>query len=556
MSYQHQDVKSPRLTGWALRSLVAVAENPLSAALVRKQMLGQLGFDDWRQQPIEGRPMPWPLHAPGKEEPAVSPDDLAELVDKSEPVEHFERVADFRRAYLDDRSTPMRVVEKLLSAIDASEHMDRPLRAFIHIDRQALLDQAKASGDRYARGESLGPLDGVPVAVKDELDVAGLPTTVGTSYFGKNPAQQDATAVARLRAAGALIIGKTNMHEIGIGVTGINPNHGSPRNPYHLDHVTGGSSSGSAAAVAAGFCPIALGADGGGSIRIPAAFCGQFGIKASFGRVSGFGAAPLDWSVGHVGPIANNPEDLALAYALIAGADDKDPLSQGHGLPSLDALKKQDLQGLKIGVYDAWFDDAAPDIVASCRQALSRAQDFGAELRSIEIADLQNYHLAHLVTIVSEMAASQQPVLRAGHQHGTDVRLNMALARGLSSVDYVQAQRWRRQAVESMQKIFTQVDMIATPMTGVAAPVLQDDALAEGESDLELLTQIMRFATLGNLTGLPAISLPVAYDKAGLPLALQLLAAPWQEGVLLNTARLLSHEQPRPKPAWHVNFLG
>ena len=566
MSYKHKKVKAPRLTGWALKALAAAAENSLTAPMIRTQMLGQLGIFDWRALPLDKPPMPWPLHPSiKKNHPAAGLDsadkqgtaaiDLDALTKKSLPLEHFERVADFYRAYLDKRSTPLHVAEKLLAAIDASEHMDRPLRAFIYVDRQGLQDQAQASVARYARGESLGPLDGVPVAVKDEIDVKGMPTTVGTSYFGKSPARQDATVVARLRAAGALIIGKANMHEIGIGVTGINPKHGTPRNPYNLQHGTGGSSSGSAAAVAAGFCPIALGADGGGSIRIPAAFCGQFGLKASFGRISGFGAAPLDWSVGHLGPIANNADDLALAYAIIAGADGNDAFSQQHSMPELENLHAPDLKGLKIGVYDAWFDDASGEVVAQCRQALQRAQKLGAELQSIQISDLHNYHMAHLVTIVGEMSASQQQALQAGHKHGTDVRLNLALAQGLRASDYVQAQRWRRQAVDSLQDLFRQVDMIATPSTGLTAPVLHPDALAEGESDLELLSNIMRFSTLGNLTGLPALSLPAGFDAQGLPVGLQLMAAPWQESVLLRTARALSLDLERPAPAWHVRLL-
>ena len=169
----------------------------------------------------------------------------------------------------------------------------------IAVNRDDVMKQAREATQRIKAGKPLSIFDGVPVAVKDELDMVPYPTTVGTSFLGKSPAKEDATVVARMRAAGALLVGKTNMHEIGINVTGLNPHHGTTRNPYNTDHFTGGSSSGSATAVAAGLVPVAIGADGGGSIRIPASFCGVFGLKPTFGRVSEHGAAPLCWSVAH-----------------------------------------------------------------------------------------------------------------------------------------------------------------------------------------------------------------------------------------------------------------
>lgn len=555
MSYQHREVKAPRIVGWALRSLAALAENPLSAGMVRQQMLRQLGFEEWRRLPIDDTPLPMALHPRSSDETPAADLDLQALVDQSLPAAPFVTVAEYRQAYLQGHSNPRRVVDKLCAAVDASEHMDRPLRVFIHFDREDLISQAEASAARYAKGQSLGPLDGVPVAVKDELDVAGMPTTVGTGFLGKTPAQQDATVVARLRAAGALIIGKTNMHEIGIGVTGINPNHGSARNPYHLDHVTGGSSSGSAAAVAAGFCPIAVGADGGGSVRIPAAFCGQFGLKSTFGRVSEHGAAPLAWSVAHIGPIASSVDDLALAYAVMAGPDEADPLSRHQSPVSLQALHQTELTGLKIGVFDLWFDDASEAVRQHCRAALEQAQALGAQIVPIQLEALQESHLAHLITIVAEMSASQQQYLQQGARHGTDVRLNLALAQGLSATDYVQAQRWRQRAVAIWNEQLEQVDLIASPMTGLTAPKLHPEALSDGESDLTILNEIMRFATIGNLTGLPALTLPVGVDDGGLPVGLQLIAGAWKEALLLRVARALAPQFKRPMPAWHVQLL-
>lgn len=208
------------------------------------------------------------------------------------------------------------------------------------------------------------------------------------SFLGTSKAKEDAEPVARLRRAGALLIGKANMHEIGMGVTGLNPHHGPARNPYLPNRATGGSSSGSAAAVAAGLCPIAVGADGGGSIRIPASLCGVVGLKPTFSRVSEHGAAPLCWSLAHVGPIAVSARDAALALSVMAGADPKDPHTLGQ--PPLDfaELERGDLSGLRIGVYWPWFEDAEADVVRLGKQLLETLVEAGAELREIEIGDL------------------------------------------------------------------------------------------------------------------------------------------------------------------------
>ena len=199
------------------------------------------------------------------------------------PGFHFSSAWDYAAAYRSGAISPEEVAQKLLAAILSSNAANPPLRAMINVKPEEVLRMARESGERYENESPLGPLDGVPVAVKDEIDMLPYPTTVGTSFLGKSPAAEDATVVRRMRLAGALLIGKANMHEIGIGVTGMNPHHGTARNPYNPAHYTGGSSSGPAAAVASGLCPIAIGADGGGSIRIPSSFCGVVGLKSTFG---------------------------------------------------------------------------------------------------------------------------------------------------------------------------------------------------------------------------------------------------------------------------------
>jgi Asp-tRNA(Asn)/Glu-tRNA(Gln) amidotransferase A subunit family amidase len=369
------------------------------------------------------------------------------------------------------------------------------LNAFIAVDHDDVMRQAREATIRIKAGKALSVLDGVPVAVKDEIDMTPYPTTVGTAFLGKSPAATDATVAARLRSAGALLIGKTNMHEIGINVTGLNPVHGTTRNPYNPNHFTGGSSSGSATAVAAGFVPAAIGADGGGSIRIPAAFCGLVGLKATFGRISEHGAYPLDWSIAHIGPLAWSATDAALIYALIAGPDPKDPTSLHQPLPSLQGWDNLNLKGLKLGVYWEWFRHADAEVVAACEAMLKEYEKMGCEIVEITIPNLEANRVAHSVTIITEMAQAMNPFM-AEHKtkHALDVRINLAMARQLSATDYITAQRIRTRMIRHFKRAFESVDMILTPTTGIAAPEIKKGALPDGESDLSTTIEIMRFA--------------------------------------------------------------
>ena len=390
----------------------------------------------------------------------------------------------------------------------------------------------------------------MPVAVKDELDVTPYGTTVGTSFLGREPASKDAHAVARLRAAGALIIGKANMHELGLGVTGINPHHGAARNPYAPHHATGGSSSGSAAAVAAGLCPLAVGADGGGSIRIPAALCGIYGLKPTFGRISEARVAELCWSVAHLGPMASNPADLALGLSLMSGMDSHDPMTFNRPTCDLSAAHKPRLAGTKIGIYRPWFEDADPAIVMACDAALDRLKKSGAELVDVTVCAPDLTRITHMVTIVSEMLAAQgNELLERRSEYGLDVRMNFALARFLSSRDYVHAQRLRHHIAMQTRELFETIDLLATPTTARTAPPIRPNSEQRGESDLVVLDALMRYAVLANLTGLPAISCPIANDPNQLPIGLQLMGKPFGEGELLRAAFVLHGEAPRRRPS-------
>jgi Asp-tRNA(Asn)/Glu-tRNA(Gln) amidotransferase A subunit family amidase len=559
-SYYRHPVKAPRLAGTSLRLVCGLLETPGINRLIAGQTFRDLGLPTLLEaRADEGQPLRINDLNAVDSGVSTSPEQAAELFTRNAP-RPMPCSHDYRQAYASGELKPSQLAESLISKTQSSNQATPPLRGIIAQHADDLLKQARASDERWRQNEPLSPLDGVPVAVKDEVDQTGYPTTVGTSFLGDKPASNDAYSVARLRAAGALLVGKANMHELGLGVTGINPHHGSARNPYNPAHASGGSSSGSAVSVASGLVPLALGADGGGSIRIPASLCGMYGLKPTFGRISEAGAAPLCWSVAHLGPIAASPADLALGLSVMAGPDPADALSLGRPSCDLNAASTGTMQGLRIGVYSPWFDDAQGEVVSACQEALQTLVDAGAELVEVVAPDPDLTRMVHMVTIVSEMLASQGPELRARRKHyGLDVRMNFALGEHLSSREYVHAQRLRNLIAAQTSTLFENVDFLATPSTGRTAPIIRPGAEARGESDLVVLESLMRFAMLANLTGLPAISCPVGYDSAGLPIGLQLMARPFAEGELLRSAFALDAAQSMRRPEhWfcaHPNFL-
>jgi len=567
MAYDVQPVKAPRLAGLALRLFTRLTERPLIGRPIRAHLKAQVGLPRLRSVAVHGE-VPSDLQLRRRlEDVAATPLEADHPVRVSNEAASFRggphaegfqftTIADYALAFREGQATPLDVAQRVLDATRASEAGDPPMRIFIAQDQEDLLAQASAATERHKRGVPISGFDGVPVAVKDEVDMTPYATTVGTQFLGRVPAADDATVVARLRRAGALLIGKVNMHELGLGVTGINPHHGAARNPYDPAHVTGGSSSGSAAAVAVGLCPVAIGADGGGSIRIPASLCGVVGLKPTFGRISEHGAAPLCWSVAHLGPIAATARDAAAAYALMAGPDPADAHTARQPAVHLGGFDRENLQGVHLGIYRPWFEHADDAVVTECQEAVRRLQAAGATLVEVEIPDLDLVRLAHLVIIATEMAAARlgdRASVRS--QYGYDVRLNFALAGDITAAEYIQARRLRARLWRQVEDVLDTVDAILTPSTGCTAPPIRPDALESGESNLPLLDKIMRFAPLPNLTGHPAVTFPVGYDSHRLPIGLQAIGRAWQEALLLTIARMAEGGFVRQAPARHFPLL-
>jgi Asp-tRNA(Asn)/Glu-tRNA(Gln) amidotransferase A subunit family amidase len=538
-----------------LRLVVALLERPAIRSLIAPLLTANLGLRELRAAEINEPPTFVPLHAAAERVSTPSGPERAPHGLLRNPGFRFHGIREYEAAYGAGAVTPVQVAERALSAIASSDRPPNPIRAFIACRDDDVMSQAREATRRHEAGRPVGPLDGVPIAIKDEIDMVPYPTTAGTRFLGGRRAQADSTVVARLRSAGALLIGKTNMHEIGILPNGLNPHCGAVRNPYGPAHEAGGSSSGSAAAVAAGLCAVAIGADGGGSIRIPAAYCGLVGLKPTFGRVSEFGVVPLAWSVAHLGPIAATAEDAALLYSAIAGPDPRDPNTRLQPPVQVGRFDSS-LRGVRIGIYPDWFSNAAGDIVAVCEQLLQRFARLGAELADVVIPDLRLIAVAHGLTIHTEMAANME---RYDREHRRDfsltTRLMLANVRAIPSSDYVQAQRVRTRAMNHFRSALARADVIATPTTPFTAPEISEYALLDSESNIGRVVETMRFVNPANLTGLPAISIPAGYDRRGLPVGLQLIGRPWDEGTLLRLAYAAEAGVPRQEPPVYFDLL-
>jgi len=561
-TYDLKSVKLPRMTGSILKAFTAMLESPVTRWLLINNLLKQGGILALREMSVDEPPTFQPPVPPAAQ-PSTEGQNmhaliaLADFKPQAQKGFNFNTIMDYAVAYRSGATTPETVAEHILAAFKDSQTCDPSMNIFITWMKDDLMAQANSATERIRSGNPLSIMDGVPVPVKDEIDMLPFGTTVGTSFLGTTPAKQDSTVVARMRAAGAMLIGKCNMHEIGIGVTGQNPHHGTVRNPYNPNHHTGGSSSGPAAAVAAGFGPVAIGADGGGSIRLPAGFCGVVGLKPTFSRISEFGAAPLCWSVAHIGPIAATAYDAAIGYSILAGSDPKDSHTLNQPEVTLTGFNQLDLSDLTLGIYWPWFRHSTPEVVSGCETLLNGLKSLGVGIREVEIPGLDAARVAHIISITSEMNAALECYYKDHRKdYSQEVRINLSLSRAFTPQDYIQSQRIRTRFSNTMEQVLKQVDVIVTPTSAVTAPPIRPDSLPDGDSDLTLLTEIMRYATPANLTGHPAISFPAGYTPQGLPIGFQAIGRYWQEHTLLRLAYAAEGLVERRKPQIYFDLLG
>jgi aspartyl-tRNA(Asn)/glutamyl-tRNA(Gln) amidotransferase subunit A len=445
------------------------------------------------------------------------------------------------------RVSPVEATQECLARI---ERLDGRLRAFITVDRARALESARRLEADQGRGVWRGPLHGVPLAFKDLCFVRGLPTSCGTRTAEYFLAEQDCTVVARLAAAGAVTLGKLNMTELAMGPFGDNAHHGHAQNPWRAGHCAGGSSSGSAVAVAAGLALGAVGSDTGGSIRLPAAACGIVGLKPTYGRVSRAGAMPLSWSNDHVGPMARTVRDCARLLQVMAGADPLDPTASPAPVPDYLASLGGGLAGLRVGlVENFFFQGVHAEMEAAVRAAVDVVARLGARVSELRVPDPQT--TSDITNLISRAEASTIHVrlLRERpHEIQPVVRARLELGTRIPAYDYLQALRLRaRLARAFITEVFAQVDVLVAPVIPEPAPPL--DHATEGPVH-ELVARQGRFSRLTrpfNGLGLPALSVPCGFSSAGLPLAFQIVGRPFDERTVLRLGDAYQHATD-----WHT----
>jgi aspartyl-tRNA(Asn)/glutamyl-tRNA(Gln) amidotransferase subunit A len=449
-------------------------------------------------------------------------------------------------ALRDREVSPVEVTEAYLERI---ERLNPSLNAYITVTADQARAQARSAEAEIQRGAYRGPLHGVPLGIKDLLDVAGVPNTMGSKILRSNVPSADATAVARLKTAGAIILGKQNLHEFAFGITSENPHYGAVRNPWNTERVPGGSSGGTAAAVAAGLCVAGLGSDTGASIRAPASFCGVVGLKPTYGRVSRAGALPLAWSLDHVGPLARSVADCAVLLQAIAGFDPRDPGSATDEVPDFSGDLERGLRGVRVGMpREYFFETVEPEVERLVREAIQTLADLGASVQAISLPHVSHAQVAGNVIMSSEAASWHATWLRERPEdYGEDVLARIRGGQLVRAVDYLASQQMRTLIQQDFAQAFEQVDVVVGPTAPLVAPPIGRTLEPGGPLNVPPRSIANRTTVPCNLTGMPAISVPCGFSQDGLPVGLQIMAPAFAEPLLLSVAA--AYEAATP---WHT----
>jgi len=420
------------------------------------------------------------------------------------------------------------------------ERLNPTLNAFITVcDIATLNPQPSEQTIPFALANALR---GIPIAVKDLFDTAGIRTTAGSKFFTDNIPASDAFVIEKIKQAGATIMGKTNTHEIALGVTGNNPHYGTAHNPWNTDLIPGGSSSGSAIAVATGMALGALGTDTGGSIRIPASLCGVVGFKPTYGRVSTRGVFPLSWNLDHVGPITSCVRDAALLLQVLSIYDPIDPSSikmlTGDYLGHL----VDDMQGRKLTLGIGEFVESADsEVLNAIRDAVKVFESLGCKIQEVNVSWMREAALANATMTRSDGAAVHRDRLQEHPEmFGEDVLRRLQEGAKTTSTEYALARRTQAEVRKRCELFFESTEFLIVPSTPISAPAI------EGNDAVEQAARLTRFTAPFNLAGLPAISIPCGFTKEGLPIGLQIIAKPWFDAKVLNAA--YAYEQATE---WH-----
>ena len=422
--------------------------------------------------------------------------------------------------------------------------MNETFRAYVTVDADGAARSAAAADAARQQGHWLGLLHGMLIAVKDSIDTTGLPTTCGSALFAGRVPNEDAPVVQHLRDAGAVIVGKASLMELCFGVRSTDMIGGQVRNPWNPAHVPGGSSGGSAAAVALGLCDGALGTDTGGSVRVPAAYCGVTGLRPTHGRVSNRGALPVSASFDTIGPLARNVDDVARMFAAMAGYDPEDPTSVAMPLSADILAPTADVAGLRIGIpRNFYFDNIDPEIAQAVRNVAQTLGDAGARIVVVDVPGAEVAHRYATAIILSDACDIHARALdeRPG-DFSPQVYQRMIKGRAVTGVEYAAAERFRAEWRRRLRDLFGRIDILLYPTTPFAAPPIEDGAHLE-----DATRHATRFSYGGGLAGLPGLSIPCGFTSTGLPIGTLLEAAWGNEAVLLRAGRAWQHATD-----WHL----
>jgi aspartyl-tRNA(Asn)/glutamyl-tRNA(Gln) amidotransferase subunit A len=432
--------------------------------------------------------------------------------------------------------SPVELTDLILERID---RLNPKLDAFITVTADLARAQARTAEAELASGHYRGPLHGVPVSLKDLYLTAGIRTTGGSKILADYRPTEDATVTRRLREAGAILVGKANMHEFAYGTTTINPHYGAARNPWDPERITAGSSGGSGAAVAAGLSYVSMGSETGFSIRRPAAFCGVVGFKPTYGRISRHGMLPAAWSLDHAGPLVRSVEDAALVLNALAGPDPRDPASYAGAAPDFAAQLGGGIRGLRIGLpRQHYAGQSEPAVEAAFDEAVQVIEGLGAIPVEVRLPRVAYATAASSTIMYSEVTAAQARWIKERpDDYGPDVRSRIQLGFAVTAVDYARAQRIRRWIAEEVAAVFDQVDVLASPTTPQVATRIADSPAALNDPGFVVAAGPFNLLRLYALIGIPAISIPCGFSPEGLPIGLSLASRAYAEATLLRAGR-------------------
>ncbi len=440
--------------------------------------------------------------------------------------------------------SPLELTESYLRRI---ERLNPRVNAYITVCTERALADAQRATEELANGRARGPLHGIPVALKDLYETAGIRTTAGAKIHADHVPTRDCPVAARLREAGTVLLGKLNTHEYAYGVTTDNPHFGPTRNPWNLEHIPGGSSGGSGAAIAAGLATATTGTDTGGSIRMPASVCGVVGLKPTYGRVSKAGVLPLSYLFDHAGPITRTVEDAALVLNAIAGYDPSDATSVRTPVPDFASELGAGLRGLRVGVArDYFFDSLDPEVEAHVEQAIAELRRLGADVRDVEVRGVEAGLGALFGIVLAEAKQIHATSLRTRpSDFGADV-LALLSSPTPDAPSLMSGLRARDALGVAMRVALESVDVLVTPTTPIVAARIGQETIRFGALEQPVLNAMIRCTAPFNATGLPALSLPCGFTRAGLPVGLQIAGRPFDEVTVLRAGH--AYEQATD---WH-----